>query len=146
MCVIVDADVAAAVFCRPPNPDFAPVVTWIETTGRLVIGGKLLEELTRVGVCRDYLLALTRAGRTRLIPNDRIEAEVLSIEDLCVSNDSHVVALARVSGARTLCSRDHALHQDFKNPLVISGPRGSVYQTPSHTRLLRHTSSCKPQL
>ena len=61
---------------------------------------------------------------------------------LCVSDDPHIIALARVSGARTLCSNDNNLHTDFKNQRLLSHPRGGVYQNANHGHLLRHTRSC----
>lgn len=93
---------------------------------------------------RRYLLALNRAGRARLIAPDAVaqeEAKVRELGDL-ESNDPHVLALARASGARTLCSHDQPLHRDFKNARLISAPRGAVYQQARHQRLLKHTSSC----
>jgi hypothetical protein len=69
------------------------------------------------------------------------EEEWLRTQELR-SNDPHVIALARASGARTLCSRDRELHKDFKNPALVNDPRGSVYQSPSHRHLLGHTSGC----
>jgi hypothetical protein len=47
-----------------------------------------------------------------------------------------------VSGARTLCCDDTRLETDFNNKNLISDPRGSIYKRPSHTHLLKHTSSC----
>lgn len=43
------------------------------------------------------------------------------------SNDEHVLALALVSGARLLVAHDRRLRRDFRNPSIISGPRGNVY-------------------
>ncbi len=65
---------------------------------------------------------------------------------LCKSNDGHIIALAIVSGARTLCSnnkRKKHLFADFTNKALIDDPRGGVYQNPSHRHLLAHTPSCK---
>lgn len=140
MCVIVDANLAGVVFRSPPRADFEPVVDWLQTKGRLVYGGQLTRELERVTAARKYLLELTRAGRAVPWNDAKVEAEEKRIR--CRSDDPHVIALARASGARTLCSRDKLLHQDFKDPKLVANPRGSVYQTTSHKRLLRHTRSC----
>ncbi len=58
------------------------------------------------------------------------------------SNDAHVIALARVSGARILFCRDTALEKDFRNPSVINNPRGKIYKYKSHKNLLGVQPSC----
>jgi hypothetical protein len=34
------------------------------------------------------------------------------------------------------------LHIDFKNLVLLSNPRGTVYQNEHHSHLLKHTNSC----
>ncbi len=129
MCVIVDANLASLVFKTQPSNHYAPVITWLtKKDGLLVYGGQLARELGKVEVARRFLVTLQRAGRAKLIPDPELEKEesVVHATGLCQSNDAHVIALARVSGARTLCSRDAALHQDFKNAQLIAKPRGVV--------------------
>ncbi len=145
MCLLVDANLAAAVFARPPHADFSPVLGWLEKgDGCVVYGGRLATELDRVGEGRRFLRSLLQAGRARLLPERDIDAEetVVAGTDLCRSDDPHILALARVSGARTLCTHDRNLQRDFRNSRLISAPRGSIYQRPEHSRLLRHTGSC----
>jgi hypothetical protein len=147
MCAIVDANVASLVFKKSPHSDFLPVFEWLHDPnkdGCLVFGGHLAQELHRVHGARSYLRALHQAGRAVLIPDAQVRAEESCVArtGLCTSNDPHVIALARASGARTLCSRDGDLHHDFTNPELISRPRGSVYQRREHVHLLRHTTSC----
>ena len=112
---------------------------------RLVAAGKLREELAKNESVRRQLVALDRAGRLRSIDAERVrqEEQRLRAAAACLSNDPHVLALAIVSGARTLATNDNALAADFKNKLIIDQPRGSIYRDPAkHGRLLRHTSSC----
>ena len=45
------------------------------------------------------------------------------------SNDTHVLALARVSGARLLFTNDDDLKRDFANPDIIPGTPGQIYTT-----------------
>jgi hypothetical protein len=52
------------------------------------------------------------------------------------SNDLHVLGLACASGARILFSRDEPLHADFKNKHIIPQPRGKIYTSKKHERLL----------
>lgn len=141
MCIIVDANVAAQVFAEPPHDDFVPVMRWLLVgNGRLVYGGHLARELERVNLAARTLAQLKRAGRT-FRPDDQLvdtEAELVRQTGLCRSNDQHVVGLARVSGARTLCTYDKTLMEDFKNPKLLPRPRGSIYSRPEHTSLLKH--------
>lgn len=146
MCLIVDANLAGLVFGSPPHPDFVPVLDWLQQRdGCLVVGGHLAAELGRLERARRFVRELLRAGIARQVPAEEVareEAEVAST-GVCESNDSHVVALARVSGARTLCTHDKALQRDFRNHLLVAKPRGSIYQRSAHVKLLRHTpSSC----
>lgn len=145
MCVIVDANLASRVFGSPAEPDFSPVIDWLlEHGGELVVGGHLAAELDRLGEPRRFVRALLRAGRARLVPDAEVDRETRAVDEmgLCVSNDCHVIALARVSGARTLCTHDRPLQTDFANPNLVSRPRGKVYQRQAHRHLLRHTRSC----
>jgi len=145
VCLIVDANLASAVFAGSPESDFAPILDWLnERDGCLVYGGYLATELARMEKPRRYLLALLRAGRARQVPDEQVAEEqaTVSATGLCRSNDPHVVALARVSGARTLCTHDRDLQRDFRNPQLLSKPRGSIYQRQDHARLLRHTTTC----
>jgi hypothetical protein len=149
MCVIVDADLAALVFSKPVNADFKPIIDWLTSprkNGKLVYGGQLAAELDLVKAAGRFVRSLQQAGRARLIPDNDIAEEARRVADQCVSNDVHVIALARVSGARILCSRDTNLHTDFTNPVLITKPRGRVYQNIAHRDLLQrygHTRACK---
>lgn len=146
MCLIVDANLAGIVFSSPPHPDFVPVLDWLEKRdGCLIVGGRLGAELVHGEKARRFLLALLRAGRAKRVPDEQVAAEEAAVLGTghCHSNDGHVIALARISGARTLCTHDKTLQKDFRNPRLISKPRGSIYQRKAHTRLLRHTVSCR---
>ncbi len=150
MCVIIDVNVAGLVFRESPDPNFLPVFHWLHDAnkdGRIVYGGQLARELIGNENVRRFLLALQRAGRASSFPEHVIQNESVKVVEfgICRSNDIHIIALARVSGARTLCSSDQDLHADFKNRQLISEPRGHVYQrnTKTHRKFLRHTSSCK---
>jgi hypothetical protein len=147
MCVIIDTNLAFRIFTSAPADDFRPVFDWLhapDKNGCLVFGGKLFKELSNRTASARYLLALFRAGRAHQIPDARVEDEEnqVTCSGFCKSDDPHVVALARVSGARTLCSHGQALHQDFRNHRLIAKPRGRVYQNAMHTHLLRHDPSC----
>jgi PIN domain len=145
LCVIIDTNLASTIFANSPHPDFLPVLEWLENRGGcLVVGGQLAAELDRLETARRYVLALLRAGKARKIPDEDVELHEREIEEtgLCRSNDLHVLGLACASGARTLCTQDRELQRDFRNPRIVSNPRGSIYLRPAHARLLRHGSAC----
>jgi predicted nucleic acid-binding protein len=144
VCLIVDANVAA-VFLAQPNP----VTRWLlaeRGKPRLVAAGKLREELAKHEGVRALLVQLERAGRLRPVDSSALRKKEIGLrsDGLCRSNDHHVLALAILSGARTLATLDNTLADDFKNLKIISQPRGSIYRDPeAHAHLLRHTpASC----
>ena len=74
----------------------------------------------------------------------------LNEEGRCHSNDTHVIALAQITGARLLYSNDKDLHEDFKNKRLIDEPRGKVYSTNedknftnAHEKLLNNRNLCR---
>ena len=146
MCLIVDANVAARVFGEADDPEIQPVRDWLFSSkqrSKLVIGGKLRAELLQIERVRQAVFQLGRAGRIRDIDDQEVDAEAATVEagGLLQSNDSHVIALARTSGSRLLCSEDHALHDDFKNKKLVD-PKGKIYQNSSHRRLLTARDAC----
>lgn len=145
MCVIVDANVAHLVFRTEPSPDYEPLIHWLfRQDGKLVLGGRNRQELEKVGMAFFAIRRLAVAGRTAVQPDDEVNEEERSVRKggRCRSDDPHIIALARVSGARTLCSADQDLHTDFTDPELVDSPRGQVYQNATHRHLLRHTSGC----
>lgn len=148
MCIIIDANFASDVFKGPEHHNNSPVVDWLfsaSKNGVIVYGGKLAEELLLMSDARRAIRVLLQAGRAVRVDDSSVDLEEQRVIQLgiCQSNDAHVIALARVSGARTLCSHDGALHIDFKNKQLIDKPRGCVYQNDTHSSLLRHSSGCK---
>ncbi len=143
MCLIVDANAAGVLLAQA-----SAVTEWLlgeHGSPRLVASGVLRDELLRLEKVRRFLVALDRAGRLRRVDavELRRQEQALRVPGACASNDPHVLALAIVSGARTLVTFDNALTADFKNSRIINNPRGSVYRNPAtHSRLLRHTRSC----
>ena len=143
MCIIIDADVAHLL--SPLSDDARQVVDWIERgSGRLVIGGQNTRELLRNAAAAGWVRTLLQAGRARRLPEDVLVAERQNVEQLglCCSNDLHIIALARASGARIVFSQDKKLHTDFTNGALINRPRGKVYQAVNHRHLLR-SDACR---
>src|SRR5262245_60973062 len=126
MCIIVDADVARKVFVLTADEDFGLVRHRI-LNGKLTIvhGGKLTQEYIRMREVARVVVDLDRAGLAVRVNPQKIDAEVAAIGGACTSNDAHIIALARASGARVLCSHDRDLHEDFGNEALIS-PKGRI--------------------
>lgn len=139
MCVIIDNDIAHKFFAQ--HEEFKPVLRWLlHGNGRLVFGGKLTQELQANALARKLLIELKRAGRADTFPEEQLNTEEDWVKNtcLCRSNDTHVIALARVSKARTLCTQDHALMEDFKNLELVPRPQGKIYSRPDQAHLLNH--------
>jgi hypothetical protein len=140
MLLIIDSNCFAAALSNIPDVEFVPLLNSVRTGKRgIAYGGTtLLQEYKRVATAWGLLLKLDQAGRAKLFPSGAVDQMALHISGLgiLVSDDAHIVALALVSGARLLCSRDGRLHTDFTNPAVIRKPRGKVYQNSSHSHLL----------
>lgn len=144
VCLIVDANVAGQFLARSH-----PVTNWLlgdRGNPRLVAAGPLREELARLEAVRRLLVQLERAGRLRSIDASKLRPCETRLRKggLCRSNDRHILALAIVSGARTLATLDRALAGDFKDYKIINKPRGRIYNKPEvHGHLLcRAPGSC----
>jgi len=144
VCLIVDANAAGQFLAKK-----GPVTNWLlgdKGDPRLVAAGRLMKELVKLGDVRRLLATLNRAGRLRSADAVQLRQEERHLRSgrQCRSNDIHVLALAIVSGARTLATFDDALSDDFKDANLINRPRGRVYRNPeSHAHLLCHTpASC----
>ena len=77
-------------------------------------------------------------------PRSAIDLEKGNLEaaGICVSNDIHIVALARISGSRLLYSKDDNLCKDFKN-LKVLNPKGKIYSTFRNKALLAKAPKCR---
>ncbi|MCY3594933.1 MAG: PIN domain-containing protein [Bacteroidetes bacterium] len=155
MCAIVDASVVSQVFGTKRTEAGEEFFRWIDsnTNGRLVVGGKLSEELEKVSEFHRWAREAALSGKMRVINKDQVDRteEDLRMSLVCSSNDAHVIALAQVSGARLLYSNDNKLQRDFNNKDLISNPRGKVYTTnkgrtafsPDHRKLLARRDLCR---
>jgi hypothetical protein len=144
VCLIVDANVASRFLAKP-----GAIIDWLfgdRGNPRLVAAGKLRDELAKLNEVRHLLFRLDQAGRLRSADSHRLQTEEARLHraNRCMSDDHHVLALALVTGARTLATGDGALARDFKNRQIIPAPRGRIFQDPEiHGSLLGHTpKSC----
>lgn len=152
MCAIVDANVASHLMGRNLPEAGARFLDYIES-GRLtiVVGGKLRQELFQTPL-RTFIQQAILAEKARSVEDVEVDRQAGEIEQSgeCVSDDPHIIALARISGARLLYTNDRDLQQDFKNPSLIDRPRGRIYTTlrseqfrSSHRDLLNRNDLCR---
>ena len=133
MCAIVDTNVANEVFGPGPRPAGEKFLDWINKgSGRLVVGGELLEEFeTRSPGFREWAAIAVNSAKMRIENKGRVDArtEQLCEDQRLKSDDPHVIALAQLSGARLLYTNDGDLQNDFRNKNLVNNPSGKVYST-----------------
>ena len=141
MCIIVDANKLGGFLAESPQEEAAPIRRWLDRRmggGMLVYsaGGKFADELGYNA--KRKLVDYSRAGKARLVPEDRFAKDVaeLKASGELRSDDPHVLALARASGARLLYTGDNKLIADFTNWRIIQKPRGRVYSGAANVNLL----------
>jgi len=152
MCIILDANRFGDALSTPPKPDYLPIIDWLtkhDRNGVVVFGGtKFLQEIARDDRARRWFVTLERSGRARSIDKTDVDAEEIQVRrsKLCASDDEHLIALARMSGARVFCTEDKTLFEDVRNARLLSRPRGRVYRRKAHIALLCHNAQCKRHL
>jgi hypothetical protein len=129
------------------------VFRWLNLGGKIASGGKNLRELLGTKF-KGLVIELERSGKLHRISDDEVDAEerIVSGDEVLTSDDPHVIALARVSGARVVFTEDEALIADFKNAALVprrSGVRGMVIQpsgtTENDRRVIRGCLTKSPQ-
>ena len=153
MCAILDANVAGQVFGADRPDAGRAFFDWFDSgRGRLVVGGRLLQELDRNHAFKEWRLQAVLAGRIKLLNDEAVDRRTkqLEQENACRSNDEHVIALAQLGGPRLLYSNDGDLQEDFADKTLVDHPRGKVYSTkehqhlrPEHRRLLANRNLCR---
>ena len=138
MCIVVDANMFGA-FKDPANENMEPVWNWLrKKNGKIAYSNtkKFEEEWERGGVIGLIISLLRQSGQLKEIPPQAVEAkeDELNRTDTIRSDDPHIIALAIIANVKVLVSNDRTLHEDFKNRNLVGG---RVYQTKSHSRLLR---------
>ena len=153
MCAIVDNNVVNEVFGGDPLEAGRRFRRWLGSRkGRLVVGGRLLEELRGNRGFREWFQQNELSGRLVQISGEEVDRRERGIRqtNLCASNDEHVLALAIASGARLLYTNDDLLMDDFRNRNIVPGPMGRIYTTrdrkdfrPAHRKLLGMRNLCR---
>lgn len=149
MCLILDTNRFGDVLSETTKEEYKPLLLWLTDPygdGAVVLGGsKYRGELGKHRKAIDFFVKLSQAGRLREVDDKAVNAEAARIEKAkaCESDDEHVIALARVSGARVVCTEDQDLFEDVKDKGLLDKPRGRVYRDASHKKLLHHDSKCQ---
>ena len=141
MCAILDASARDDVFGSSRTVAGKQFFRWLEQPrARLVLGGKLTNELASSSSFAKWAETAIADGRVRSFNPADVGAETDSLvaDWQGSSNDQHVIALARVSGARILYAVDVDLCEDFKDAALIPSPRGRVYPTGDSQNAARH--------
>ena len=160
MCAIIDINVIHELWDHSGTPAGQGFRLAVERGNvPIVIGGTTLEE--ELGNAdnrmRIWLQQLALKGQLIQIAdiNAKVDSKTNQLKlaigvNACQSNDHHIIALAIISGARLLYTKDQKLHRDFRNDMLISHPRGKVYSTnkdsdfsKSKKRLLNQRDLCK---
>ena len=138
MRVIVDAN-RIPLFLDPLDSDSSPLRRWIEKgRGLLVycVEGKFETEIS--AKAKQKFATYRRDGKAVLVQQAKFRADEIALcgSGELSSDDPHVLALARATGARLLYTRDPGLIADFKNKRLIDAPRGKVYSRAKNAGLL----------
>ena len=136
MCIILDVN-SIGKFKNPTDEDMEPVRNWLERkNGKIVYAyteqfNKEWDEGGGYQLRRD----LQRRDKFKEIPAQDVQEKAVELEGKIESDDPHIIALAITAEVKVLVSNDRKLHEDFKNRNLVGG---KVYQTKSHSRLLRN--------
>lgn len=128
MCAILDANLVGEVFKTDPDPAAGHFRNWMFTRRcRLVVGGGLRRELEQAEAFVEWANDAVLDGRLRSEDDAAVDDLTKRLIDVsaCQSDDEHVIALASVSGARLLFTRDAHLRADFQNVELLF-PRGRL--------------------
>ena len=137
MCIVVDANMLGIFLADPVNADATPIHKWLKRgLGRVVYstGGGFAGELGHPA--RKRLAVYVQAGMATHVPPERFRADECVLRTQIQSDDAHVLALARATGARLLYTADQKLIADFKDKQIIDKPRGKVYTGSANANLL----------
>ena len=143
MCIIVDANRLGIFLSAPITEDAVPIHEWLTKGGGKLVystSGQFSAEMGSLSKRR--LAERYRAGRAIAIPAPefRNDEQQLRNNSDVRSDDFHILALARYSGARILYTGDAALIQDFKNKRLIDKPRGKIYSGRQNADLLTRSA------
>jgi hypothetical protein len=112
--------------------DAQAIRDWLLTRGWVVAGGGLLREYAGKNGNRAFVRLfnqLLAAGRAVKWRDELIDKRAVKLrnDNQLRSDDHDIIALAQLSRARALWSRDRELRKDFTNKELLDRPRGKLY-------------------
>ena len=149
MCVVIDINRLASVFNlgSADHADFAPLRKWvISGPGFMVFGGtKYLEEL---GERYKRLFVEHNKSRYGSFIVLRISLVDQKHRELCNSfpdlfdfgdphDDSHIIAICKVSGTRIVCTNDKKCKEAIKSKSIFTKNRPRLYSSDKNADLLK---------
>jgi predicted nucleic acid-binding protein len=141
MCIVIDTCALSVVF-KSTDSAFAPVRKWILVgKGKMVFGGSTYTaELSKVGSILRFVAELSRQGKTVVLDKsavDDAEKVIKEMEQSADFDDPHIVAIARVSRCRVVCTLDKRSDKFVRDRrFYAKGSRPSIYRAISHSHLL----------
>lgn len=146
LCLIVDTSVSG-IFFGPTskNPYIDALKCVLSGRTKFVTGGKNLDELSKNAKIRTQIVRWGGLGLAITVEKRAIITEIQRViaSRLCKSNDEHIIALAKISKARTLCTNDRLLQDDFKNIRLLR-PKGRIFKDGTHAHIFdRIKCRCK---
>lgn len=126
----MDANRWHEMFSRERSPAAEGFRQWLgKKQGFLVLGGKLRREVAEKRRGKRRVQELQNRGQLALVRDAEVDAEAQRLEQdgRLRSDDPHLLALARVSGARLLYTNDRDLQKDFTNSRLLRN--GRIYTT-----------------
>lgn len=136
MCIILDANQKNS-FIDLNNDDMEPVRKIIEAGDLKIVYAKTSKFQREYGKAMwSRLLRYRVDGQAVLFSNEQIDTEIKKLGKIkkIKSDDNHILALARISGAKLLITEDEDLIKDFKDGDIVGG---HIYKRKSHHHLLR---------
>lgn len=140
MCIIVDGNRLGMFLADGENADAGPIHAWLRRGKGVVVystGRTFAKGLGRRA--RDRLAQYVRAGMAVRVSEEGFREDARFLRTRIRSDDPHVLALARASGARILYTADRRLMDDFKDKRFIDEPRGKVYTGAANAKSLART-------
>ena len=147
MCVIVDNSARNEVFGKTATATGRKLEgSFDNQKTRLVLGGGLRKELMQNKRFRIWFVEADRKGSVHRACDACVNDQTtqLNISQVCQSNDTHVIALAQISGCKILCAVDRALQVDFTSTNLINGrvlPINRPWRS-THNQLMSWTRNC----
>jgi hypothetical protein len=146
VCILIDTCAISCVLdtTNALHPEFAPVLSYLtKDRGKIVGGGtKFKKEIAELRRYSRVLAGMERSGQLKMLPDEKVDALQLRIEELTVGrgfNDQHIAALVVASGSPVVCTKDLEsipLLKDLRVFNEVHGKRPAVYTKAGNSDLL----------